>query len=241
MSDLPAETPARLDLLLVARYALLVSLTQLIPIPILDWIADDFLRRRLTRLQLHGFEVDATSREVGLLGGGSAGGCLGILWSIVSWPFKRLLRYLLWVLLIKAMIDAFSDVVARAILLHEALTLGLFPGDAVQVRAAMQRALSGVDTRPLERAVGIVFRSTRGELRRLWRGARARMRDEAERERKDVETDVAIDEAPLDDDLERLTEALARAVWVPEVHEQLRDRFRKEARTIPSPPTGEAT
>lgn len=229
MSDAPS-----LDLLLVARYALLAALTRLIPIPILDALVETWLRRRLTRLQLKTFDVDAVTRDVAMLGDGDAGGCLGMIFSVISWPFRKLLFYLLWVLLIKAVVDTFSAVVARSVLLHEALTAGALPGDAVQVRAAMQRAKKGVDTRPLERAVGIVFRTTRGELWRLWRSARSRVRTEARRERRHEEG-LADDADPLEDKLDRLAQALASAVWVPEVHRSLRVRLREELGVEPAP------
>jgi len=224
---LPSPGADAPDLLLVARYGLLISLVHLIPIPVLDWLVDAWLRQRLTRIQLHGFGIQVKRREVAMLGNGDAGGCIGLIWSVVSWPFRRLLRYLLWVLIIKAMIDTFSEVVARAILVHEACRIGALPGDAVQVRAAMQRAGKGVNTKPLERAVGIIYRSLRGELWKIWREARKRMRAESRRERHD-ETWTPDDEAPLDDEAESVSEALARAIWIPEVHEDLRRRFRQE-------------
>lgn len=187
-----------LDLLLIARYALFVSLLRLLPIPVLDWYLESVLRRRLTRLQVAAFEVTPTRKEIGVLASADAGGCLGLLWSVLSWPFKRLLWYLLWVLLIKAMIDTFSDVVARAILVHEAGELGLLEYPALDVRAAIQRASRRANTRPIDRAVGIVFRSLWGQLLR----------------RHGVET---------------FSEAMARALWLPEVHDQLKDQLRREA------------
>ena len=219
--------PESPDLLLVARYGLMISLCALIPIPVLDWLVESWLRKRLTRIQLHGFGIEVKRRDVAMLGNGDAGGCLGLLWSVVSWPFRRLLRYLLWVLIIKAMIDTFSDVAARAILVHEACRSGALPGDAVQIRAAIQRAGKGANTKPLERGVGIIYRSLKGQLWRLWRQSRERMRAETRRERQDDSWSPE-DEAPLQDDLEGLSEALARAIWIPEVHETLRRRFREE-------------
>lgn len=228
-----------LDLLLVARYALLAALCHLIPIPLLDALADTFLRRRLTRLQLRAAQVEVPRKRVGMLSDGSAGGCLGLVWSVVSWPFKRALRYVIWVLLLKGMIDTFSDVVARAVMIHEALAIGALPGEARDVRVAMQRALARTNVKPLERAVGIVFRSSRGELLQLLRQARGRMRLEARRERTGQATDAS-DSAPLSGELEPLSEALARALWVPEVHEALREQFREQAVSLGLPGDADA-
>ena len=229
-TETPPQVPT-LDLLLVARYGLLISLTHLIPIPVIDWLAEGFLRRRLTRVQLKQAGVTARRKDVSMLGEGDAGGCLGLVWSLVTWPWKRALRYLLWVLLVKAMIDTFSDVVARAILVNEALVEGALPGDAVQVRAAMQRAGREVNTKPLERAVGIVYRSVRGEIWRLWRSSLSWMRSRIRRERSDEDV-VDADEEALATPLENLSEALARAIWIPEVHQQLRERFKEELQAV---------
>lgn len=222
-----AEGPPPLDPLLVARYGLMISLTHLIPIPVLDWLIEGWLRKRLTKVQLDAMGIEVKGRDATMLGGGDAGGCLGLIWSVITWPFSRLLRYLLWVLIVKAMIDTFSDVVARAILVHEAAVVGALPGDAIQVRAAMQRARRGLNTKPIERAVGIVYRSLRGQLWKLWRDARQRMRLETRRARADADATEA-DRAPLEDRLESVSEMLARALWVPETHEEIRRRFREE-------------
>ena len=110
---------------------------------------------------------------------------------------------------------------------------------AVAVRAAMQRAQKGVDTRPIERAVGIVFKTTRGELWRLWRSARGRVRTEAGRERRN-EAHHESDTDPLEDKLDRLAQALASAVWIPEVHDKLRVRLREHLGLQPPAPPAES-
>lgn len=226
---------APLDLLLVSRYALLVSLTHLIPIPVVDALAASFLRARLTRLQLQAAGIATTGRDTTMLGGASAGGCLGLLWSVVVWPIKKLLRYLLWVLLVKAMIDTFSDVVARAVLVDEAIRCGALPGPAVPIRAAMQRALRGVSTRPFERAVGLIFETTRGETWRWFRLARSAMRLRARSERAGADV-ASTDRDPLAESLESVAQTLARAVWIPEVHDQIRAALRREASALVTQP-----
>ncbi|TVQ94481.1 MAG: hypothetical protein EA397_02090 [Deltaproteobacteria bacterium] len=227
-----------MDLLLVARYALLISLTHLIPIPLLDmWIADQ-LRARLARLQLAPYDVKLSGREARLLGGATAGGCLGLIWGLLVWPIKRALRFLLWFLLIKAMVDTFSDVVARAVMVDEALAAGLLPGDVIRARAAIQRASRGVSTKPFERAVGLIFRTTRREMWRWLGVARSRMRQEA---RKEQQHDPAspTEGDPLNASLEAVVQTLARAIWVPEVHEKLRAALRREIAALPDAPAPE--
>lgn len=222
---------AELDLPLVARYALLVSLTHLIPVPLLDaWIANT-LRARLTRLQLDAHDWRPPGREVRLIGGATAGGCLGILWSLILWPIKKALRLMLWFLLVKSMVDTFSDVVARAVLVDEALQAGLLPGDSVEARAAIQRASRGVSVKPIERGVALILGTTRRELWRWLRVARDRMRSDARKERHD--SDVGPEDGnPLAATLESVVLTLAQAIWIPEVHEQLRAALRREIAEI---------
>ena len=52
-----------IDWLLVGRYAVLIALTGLIPVPLLDRSVENFLRRRLVRAQAaaHGLELDETA------------------------------------------------------------------------------------------------------------------------------------------------------------------------------------
>jgi len=227
----PIAPTRELDLLLVSRYALLVSLTHLIPLPIVDALIARFLRARLTRLQLAEVGWAPPGREVRMIGGASAGGCLGLLWSVIVWPFKKLLRYLLWVFLVKAMIDTFSDVVARAVLVDEALACRALPGPAVEIRAAMQRALKGASIRPIERAAGLILQTTRGETWRWFKLARSRMRQQARRERTD-QAAATTDADPLAGSLEAIVQTLARAIWIPEVHDELRASLRREAASL---------
>lgn len=221
-----------LDLALVARYAFLVSLTHLIPVPIVDALVSDFLRARLTRLQLSAHGWSPPRRDVRMIGGATAGGCLGLLWSVVSWPFRKLLRYVLWFLLIKAMVDTFSTVVARAVLVDEAFNIDLIPGDAIAARAAMQRASKQVSTRPIERGVSLILKATRSELWRWLQLAKGAMRSTAQRERRG-DSPEAHDRDPLSESLETIVQTLARAIWVPEVHEELRAGLRREAADLP--------
>jgi hypothetical protein len=223
-----------LDLAVVARYAFLISLTHLIPVPIVDaWIAG-MLRNRLTRVQLDGAGWRPPPRDVRMLASANAGGCLGMLWSLITWPIKKLIRFFLWIFLVKAMVDTFSAVVARAVLIDESLATGLLPGDAVRARAAMQRAARGIDTRPIDRAVLLIFQTTRAEMWRWLKLARSRMRVEARRERSHANI-TEDDRDPLHASLESLILTLAQAVWVPEVHDDLRAALRREVLSLPRP------
>jgi hypothetical protein len=225
--------PVPLDWMLVSRYALLISLVNLLPIPVVDWVLDTWLRRRLTRLQLRAYELTLPSKDVRMLGDANTSGCVGLVVSVAMWPFRRALRYFIWVLLVKSMVDTFSDVVHRAVLVHEAAGSGLLQTDTtVHLRAAMQRATKTVNTKPLERAIGIVFRSTKGSLWGLLALARKSVRKLVGRDARRMDLDDR-DVDPLNGALEPLSEALARAIWLPEIHERLRTKFHEELAQSP--------
>jgi len=205
----------------------MVALAQLIPLPILDGIVENAIRRRLTRVQLASYELDLPAADVRMLADSGAGGCLGFLWSLIVWPFKKVLRTVLFVLQINAMVNVFSDVVHRALLQHEALEMGLLPGDSTHVRAAMNRALQQVDTRVVERGVGVVLKMSRRALMQLAMGERIRIREEVRTERAEAAVSDA-DTAPLHAQAETITEALKAAVQVPGVQDDLLRHFAEE-------------
>jgi hypothetical protein len=215
------------DWLLISRYALLVALCELIPVPVLDgWVAN-LVRRRLTHVQLAQHDVDLKGPDVRMLADAGAGGCLGILWSILLWPFKKVLRSVLFVLMINRMVNVASEVAHRALLVHEALEMEALPGDAVAVRAAMNRALAKVDVTVVDKAVFAGLASSR---RKLWGALRAgwsRMWSRAGAERRDEEVGEA-DEAPLPPVPEELSQALGEALHMPGIEAELIRVFRAE-------------
>lgn len=184
MADLPAApapppAPGALDWLLLGRYALLISLCALIPIPLVDRWVENALRRRLVRAigLRHGVTLDPL--DAARLGDAPWGGCAGCLWSIVAWPVKKLLKTLSVVFQVKSIADQLSEVMHRGLMLEEAFEAGWLPGDAAVVRAAMDKALAAVDTRPLERTLMGSLRDLKSDLNlAIWetvRIARARL------------------------------------------------------------------
>lgn len=215
------------DWLFISRYALLVALCELIPIPVLDsWVAN-LVRRRLTRVQLVQHQVELPSADVRMLADAGAGGCLGILWSILVWPIKKVLRTVLFVLQINRMVNVASEVAHRALLVHEALEREVVPGDVVAVRAAMNRALARVDVTVVDKAV---FSGLALSRRTLWQAMRAgwsRLRAEAAAERR-ADAVGAQDEAPLPPMPEELSQALGEALHTPGIEAELVRVFRME-------------
>lgn len=151
------------DWRLITMWTTLVALATWIPLPWVDRVVANLLRRGLYRrlAARHGVTLDP---EVLALLADEAGswGCAGCLWSIVVWPFKKLLKWLLTFLQVKEMVDAGTDTLHRALLLEEALEMGWLPAQPEKVRAAMDEALSQVEHRVGERAVWGRFREKGG-------------------------------------------------------------------------------
>lgn len=163
-----------LDWLLLARYALLVALCALIPVPLVDRWVENALRRRLVRHQARRHGLELPVEAVRVLGDAPSGGCLGLLRAVVLWPIKKLLNTVLFVFSVKGIADTLSEVVHRALMLEEAIEAGWLGSEPPErIREAMDRALAHVDTRPLERSLNGALRDGRHHLNRvIWESVR---------------------------------------------------------------------
>ena len=215
----------KFEWLLVSRYALLVSLCELIPIPLLDGFVATQLRRRLARIQLASQGISLPGPEVRALADAEGVGCLGMLWNLVTWPFQRLLRVVLFVLLVNRIVNTFSEVVHRALLIHDAMEVGVVPGNISRVSGAMRRASAQVDTGVVDRALFSVIAASRRQLWRIFRSILPVARSEARAER--LHQPAAEPEA-WSPESEAMSQALADAIRVPGVQAELVRTFRQE-------------
>jgi hypothetical protein len=215
------------DWLLLGRYALLVSLCQVIPVPLVDAWTGNVLRRRLVRAlaQQHGAELPEA--DVATLGDAPGGSCLGCALSVVLWPLKKILKTVFFVFLIKDVVDEVSRVLHHGLMLHDALERGRLPGDAAEVRGAMDRALDKIDTRVLERALRGVFRDARDDLNDLVHQATAIAREQVRGERVGALADAA-DHDALGPGVQHLSEAMAAALRGSGLVPEVLTRFRIE-------------
>lgn len=206
-----AEGAPEVEWLLLSRYALMVSLCELIPVPLVDGIVANLLRRRLVgRLaREHGVTLDDEAIDV--LGTAPGGGCLGCALGAVLWPFKKLLRTFFFVLMLKKMVDEFSDVVHRGLMLHEAFEQDWLPGDAGRVRKAMDTAVSKIDIRLVERTLLGTFRDGRDALNQVVHDATSRLRAATADDRA-RELAEQFEQDGLPDEGERMSRALAAAL-----------------------------
>lgn len=149
----------------------MVGASALIPIPLLDDVSQSFFRRRLFLLTLVQEQLSAKPVELDHLLKKPAGGCCltGCLGKAVIYPFRRLLRKLLFFLEIKRAVDESTAALAQSWLLALALRrnmwapgLGLEQTDRLRETIALVCKTQGI--KPLELAVASAFRGGRRTL-----------------------------------------------------------------------------
>ena len=157
------------DWSVIGRYSVMIALTQLIPVPLLDGVVENALRRRLARRLASDAGVALSDDDLRILADAPAGGCLGMVKAVVLWPFKKVLKTLLFVFAAKSMADTASEVMHRSLMLHEALERGWLPGDVPLLREGLDTSLKKIDVRLVERLLLGAFRDHRDELNRaVW-------------------------------------------------------------------------
>ncbi|MCS6899999.1 MAG: hypothetical protein RMJ98_21340, partial [Myxococcales bacterium] len=155
------------------KYAILVGMTPLIPLPFLDDIAQSYFEQRMIerlarahRLSLTPAQIDDLSVQP------DPSGCVkGCLLNLLLYPLKKILRKLFFFLEIKRTVDLVATTYAKGYVLDRVLARGLCapagPHSPAQVRGATERALARVGTSPIELAVRHAFSSSTRLLRNL--------------------------------------------------------------------------
>ena len=158
---------SEVDWSVIGRYSVMIALTQLIPVPLLDGVVEDALRRRLVARLASNAGVALLDEDLHTLADAPSGGCWGMLKTAVIWPFKKVLKTVLFVLLAKSMADTASEVMHRSLMLHEALERGWLPGDVPLLREGLDTSLEKIDVRLVERLLLGAFRDHRDALNRV--------------------------------------------------------------------------
>ena len=227
-----------MDWYLILRYALLIGLTMLIPIPVVDGALENLLRRRLVRSLAEQRGIQLTDAQVATLGNATGGGCMGCLWGAISWPFRKILRTVLIVLQVKVIADLASEIIHRSLLLEEALKLGLLPDESERVREVMDRSLASVDTRVVERRLLGVFRAHTSDLNRAIFEATRSVRAQRNRGKALAE---AIEADSLGSGVRSLTSAMEASLHDLGVVPELVAWFRAELGAPPLPEANDAS
>ena len=153
--------------------SLLGGLCPLIPVPFVDDLALLWTRRRLvTRAAEHHQVTLAPGQARQISGAGRGFSCLGLLFSGLIYPFRKVLRKLLYFLSIKDAVDTFSLLFHQGYLLHKAIDHGALSAPGPPSHSELERTghavlgtLESIDTRPLGKMILGVFRSSRQLVR----------------------------------------------------------------------------
>lgn len=184
-----AETIKQTNLI---THAVLIGLTPLIPLPILDDLVKDYLKRRLFRALASANGRDLSAEDLRVLSEERSAGCLrGCLAQALIFPLKRIFRKIFFFLEWKRAVDLTSYYLHFGYLLDYALReRANAPAvadmkSAAEVRDAIDAVCREAPIKPIESAVSASFRQSRKVLRgaaRLLEGSLRRLAGRPDRE-----------------------------------------------------------
>lgn len=249
----------------ITFHSVLASVCPLIPIPLLDDWAVDWIRRRQIAdlLRSRGFEpldwhldVLSGAEDVGWLRG-----CLTFTltlpFKILVWLIKKIFRTLLVVLLLKDCVDRFSETFHQGFLLALALDRGWIDAAALagghrlhQVHYAIAGTCEAIDPRPIHQLVRRIYRGSRQVLVEAARLLAPVLRAERKRQRAERKGSAAPTASASTSHLEGESGAVAgvldrltAALWHEEGYraqlEETLERYFVHATASDSPPTPE--
>jgi hypothetical protein len=165
----------------------LAGLAPLIPIPLVDWVFEEYFRRRIPRsiARHRGVELPPeTIRELNR-GEGCASACLTLPIEIIVELIKRTLKKIFYFLSVKTATDRISRYWHRAFLIDCSIRQGhLADAESARIaREAMDRALDETSTSPMLGVARRVVSNTKHAFRALRRARRGEEDAEIEEKR----------------------------------------------------------
>jgi hypothetical protein len=166
-----SEEASRQTILL--KYAILVGMTPLIPLPLLDDLAQGYFERRMFERLVASHQITMTEAQIDGLGApADPAGCVkGCFTALLLYPLKKILRKIFFFLEIKRTVDLIASTYARGMLLDRMLQRRLCapagPHEPARIRQATDQALQRVGTSPIELAVRHSFHGSTELIRRL--------------------------------------------------------------------------
>ncbi len=227
-----AAGPAQGPLLL---HAALVGVTPLVPVPLLDDAAKEYLMRRMVRALAASRGLALAEDEIAVLADDPGGKWVGeAAKTVLLLPLKIVFRTTFMVLSGKKMVDLASEAYHRGFLYDHVFESGWCAPRGLrtgaEVRAAVDAVCLEVNTSPVERALSAGFQRSRGlvdDAARLYRQALGGAPTSApEGAGAAVETVADKDAAGLADIVAQLRRAMSE---VPDEHfDELRRRVRQK-------------
>jgi len=197
---------------IITTHAVLAGLTPLIPVPILDDLVYNYLLRSLVRGLAASHHKNLRDEEVRALATQPAGCGLGCFATLLIYPFKKVLRKILYFLEWKRATDVISRTYCEGYMLDVAFDEGwVEKHGAVRVRAAMDAVLARTNTSPIKGAVYGVVKQSKGTMKSLT-GLLESLLSRVKRNTKDSEVAQAVTEVENEEVLKKLIDQLQRAI-----------------------------
>ena len=154
----------------IITHAVLAGLTPLIPVPLVDDLAKNYIQRRMVRHLAASYRRDLSAEDLDALTREPGGGCLrGCLVGAIVYPLKKIFRKVFFFLEWKRAADLTSRVYHEGYLYELALREGWLGGgaaasSAAETRAAVEAVLRETSVKPVEGAITATFRQSKNVL-----------------------------------------------------------------------------
>ena len=165
-------------------YGILAALTPLVPIPFIDDLLLQLVRRRLLRSHFEAAGARITEAQLTALTRVESSGLLGCIGSVVIYPIKKIFRKIFFVLALKDAVDNASAVLHEGYLFWLALQRGwvgehtLASGETALLafKGAVELTCKQTDTRPLNQVLRATFLRSRVALKQAAKSVGAMLR-----------------------------------------------------------------
>jgi uncharacterized protein (DUF697 family) len=154
-------------------FAVLAGLCPLIPLPFIDDIALEFVRKQLLTSLFAAYQIELTPAHLAaLLQTEKSNRLVGCLVGIVLYPIKKIFRKIFFVLSVKDCVDSASVVLHEGLLVRHALATGLVdrasldagPETLLALNRAIRATCKQTDTRPVNQVFRRAFTASRSAL-----------------------------------------------------------------------------
>jgi hypothetical protein len=222
----------------VLLHAILMALTRYVPLPFLDDALRQAAAERMVRRLAAAYQRELSDAELKDLTEDRSGCFGGCLWSLLTFPFKKILARALVLWDLNRTLEKASQYFVLGYLVHEVFALGLYNGQARRVRDAVEEAAAKVGTSPVK----LVFRSVLGGAGKKLREAgmllaRKLRRDPPAPEQERAVATQVLDEVEaeerktLNPTLDRILEGLQGipASYYEQLREALREALKRQS------------
>ncbi len=204
----------------IATHAVLAGLTPLIPVPVVDDLANTYFRQRLVRSLAAARGRTLTAKDAEALAAERESGCLaGCAGTLLVYPLKKVFRKIFFFLEWKRAVDLASRTYHFGYLVDHLFAERLDETSgrsAADIGAAIDAVCREAPIKPLEAAVGATFRQSRSVLsagaklleRSLRRVVGRKKKEEAGRAVESIESEEERQIEPVVTRLQRSVEAI---------------------------------